>query len=63
LLFPSLCAFVAFVVKFLQIWVFSRYLKAARFPFSRLFALLAVEFLKSKIPARPRAVLDPRFEA
>jgi hypothetical protein len=39
---------VATWLNFFKFWVFSQYLKAARFPFSRLFA---VEFLKSKIAA------------
>jgi hypothetical protein len=40
---------VPMVVNFFQIWVFSWYLKAVYFPFSCLFALFVVEFLKSKI--------------
>jgi hypothetical protein len=39
---------VYLAVKFLQIWVFSRYLEAAHFPFSCLFSPFAVKFLKSK---------------
>jgi hypothetical protein len=50
-------SFVSFAVKFLQIWVFSRYLEGGYFPFSCLFAPLAVEFLKSKTATIASSVL------
>jgi hypothetical protein len=46
------------VVKFLQIWVFSRYLEAVYFAFSYFFAPFAVEFLKSNIAADAYGIID-----